>query len=127
MSRVVLDTSAILAGFFSEPGADVVQARGVEGVLSTVSYSETLAKLQDRGVPLADAEYFLAFLNLTEVPFDHGHAVRAASLRLVTRPLGFSFADRACLACAALQRLPVLTADRNWKEVDLGVEVVLIR
>ena len=65
---MVLDTSALLAAFFSEPGADVVRDRGAEGLLSTVSYSEALAKLHDRGAPLPDADRFLASLNLVEVP-----------------------------------------------------------
>jgi PIN domain nuclease of toxin-antitoxin system len=127
VTKAVLDTSAVLAGFFSEPGADAVLSRGDEGIISTVSYSEALAKLRDRGVPLLDAEYFLGSLNLTEAVFDHQHAVLAASLRERTRLKGLSFADRACLACASLQGCPVLTADRDWKDVDAGVEVILIR
>jgi PIN domain nuclease of toxin-antitoxin system len=126
-SRVVLDSSAVLAAFFREPGADVVRERGSEGLLSTVSSSEILAKLCDRNVPLDAGERFLSSLNLTEVPFDHEQAVVAASLRRESKALGLSFADRACLACAHCSKVPVLTADRSWTSVKVDVEVVLIR
>jgi PIN domain nuclease of toxin-antitoxin system len=38
-----------------------------------------------------------------------------------------SLADRACLALAERERLPVLTADRHWGSLDLGIDVRLIR
>jgi PIN domain nuclease of toxin-antitoxin system len=51
MSRVVLDTSALLALCFAENGAKRTQARGQDGLLSAVSYSETIAKSTDYGAP----------------------------------------------------------------------------
>ena len=101
--------------------------RGAEGVLSSVSYSEVLSKISDRGISCVDAAPYLQFLLLTEVPFDREQAVVAASLRAPTRALGLSFADRACLALAKSYRLAALTADRGWATADVGVEVILIR
>jgi PIN domain nuclease of toxin-antitoxin system len=48
-------------------------------------------------------------------------------MRQVSRRAGLSFGDRACLALALIHGLPVLTADRAWAKVDVGVEVRLIR
>ncbi|HYH68101.1 MAG TPA: type II toxin-antitoxin system VapC family toxin [Urbifossiella sp.] len=126
-SRAVLDTSAVLAVVFDEPGAEVVVEYGTSAILSAVSYSEILAKATDRGLPPDEVSRVLASLRYPVVPFDDEHAVVAASFRPSTRHLNCSFADRACLATGLLHRLPVVTADRDWATVDLGVEVVVFR
>lgn len=125
--RAVLDTSAVLAVLFAETGADAVIAFGPSAILSAVSYSECLAKASDRGLPPAEAARVLASLRYRIVPFDQDVAELAARFRQPTRHLNCSFADRACLATAAVCRLPVVTADRDWTAVDLGIEVILFR
>lgn len=127
MSKVVLDTSAVLALCFAEKGAKATITRGKDGILSAVSYSEAIAKSLDVGVPLETVNRSLAGLKLTIVPFDLDHAVAAASFRPATRKLNISFADRACLGTAALARLPVLTADRKWSKIKCDLEIILIR
>ncbi len=127
VSRVVLDTSAVLALCFAEPGAKNTISRGQNGILSAVSYSEAIAKSLDRGVPAEIVNRALAGLKLTIIPFDEAHAIAAASLRPATRTLNISFADRACLGTAMLAGLPVLTADRKWDHVNCDVEIILVR
>jgi PIN domain nuclease of toxin-antitoxin system len=61
------------------------------------------------------------------VPVEAAHAEHAAVLRERTRSKGLSLADRICFALAASRKVPVMTADRAWAEVDVGVEVRLIR
>lgn len=127
MSRAVLDTSAVLALCFAEAGAHFVLARGKRGVVSAVSYSEAMAKCVDLGMPLDVVQRALAGLYLEIIPFDQKHGLVAASFRAATRSLSFSFAERACLATAALANLPVLTAERKWKDVETGLEILLVR
>ena len=127
MSKVVLDASALLAMLFGEPGCEFVASRGNGAVLSSVSYSETLVKMIDRGIELNHAERILRRLSLYVAVFDSEAAAVAASLRFHTRPLGLSLADRACLALGLKTGFPVLTADRRWAEVPAQVTVELIR
>jgi ribonuclease VapC len=61
------------------------------------------------------------------VDFDPRHAALCADLLPRTRSLGLSLGDRACLALAAAEGCPAMTADTAWKDLDVGVEVVLIR
>ena len=59
--------------------------------------------------------------------FDRVRSEAAALLRPTTRFAGISLADRACLALAQELNLPVLTADRAWISLGIGVEIRLIR
>jgi PIN domain nuclease of toxin-antitoxin system len=45
----------------------------------------------------------------------------------LTRHAGLSLGDRACLALGEGLGYPVITADRVWASLDLGIEVVVIR
>jgi ribonuclease VapC len=127
VSRVVLDTSAVLALCFAEAGAKKTAARGRDGIMSAVSYSEAIAKSTDYGMPLETVNHALASLKLSIIPFDERHAVAAASFRPATRSFNVSFADRACLGTAVLAQLPVLTGDRKWQDIDCPIEIILIR
>ena len=68
-----------------------------------------------------------AELGLFVTPLDEPTATRVGALREATRPRGLSLGDRACIALAEKLGLPALTADHAWADLDLGVEVVLIR
>lgn len=131
MKACVLDASALLAWALREPGwmtVDEVLAAGqVECVLSAVNLCETVSKLIDRGLPESAVEPFVAALPAQVVPFDRALALAAARLRPATRRYGLALGDRACLALAAARRAPVLTADRVWSELDLDVEVRIVR
>jgi ribonuclease VapC len=127
VSRVVLDTSALLALCFDEKGAKATSSRGENGILSAVSYSEAIAKTLDLRIPLETVRAALAALKLSIIPFDEAHAIASASFRPMTRDLDISFADRACLGTASLANLPVLTADRQWKSIKCDLEIILIR
>jgi ribonuclease VapC len=41
--------------------------------------------------------------------------------------LGLSLGDRACLSLAIQQKLSVLTADRVWAGLQLGLNIQMIR
>jgi ribonuclease VapC len=60
-------------------------------------------------------------------PFDADQAVEVGGLEPALRGRGISLGDRACLMLARARGLPVLTGDRKWAELDLGVEVRLFR
>jgi ribonuclease VapC len=64
---------------------------------------------------------------MTSVPFDDDLAFAAAALRPETRAAGLPLGDRACLALARRRNRAVLTADRAWARVSVGVDVRLIR
>ena len=126
-AEFVLDSSAILALLNDEAGADVVAEILPSSVVSTVNLAEVIASLVNKGVSGADAEAALLTLDCKSEPFRREEALLAGRLRESTRQAGLSLGDRACLALALSLGLPVLTADRAWRNLPLEVEVRLIR
>ncbi len=110
-----------------ELGADTVADYAGSGAISAVNLSEVLAKLVERGANPVQAQSMLSGAALEVIPFDEQQAAQAGFLRRDTRALGLSLGDRACLALAQHLGLPVLTADRAWLRLDIGIEVVLAR
>ena len=129
MSEPVLDASAILAFLQDEPGAEVVAASLATGScpVCAVNLSEAAAKLVDAGLTRAEVSEVLGDLDLEIVPFGEALALECAWLREPTRGAGLSLGDRACLALAKQLSRPVLTTDRAWTSLSVGVTAKLIR
>jgi PIN domain nuclease of toxin-antitoxin system len=111
-----------------EPGAEQTAAAIRRGAaMSTVNISEVVAKLLESDLAPNIVRTMLDELKIESIPFDNELAHRAGQLRRPTRELGLSFADRACLATAQVRDIPVLTADKAWADLVIGVKVQLIR
>ena len=122
----VLDSSAILALLLSEPGAEIV-GRAVPGaVVSSLNAAEVLRVLMRRGATRGYAEQILAGLRLRIAAFGDEDAGEAAEIGNLSPHL--SLGDCACLALARRESADqVLTADRAWAGIKLGVNVRVIR
>ena len=129
VNKWVLDASALLALINAEPGAERVLRALLESecVLVSVNLTEVLTRLIDRGASAQEAADRIQTTGLTVVAFDQTLAVAAAKLRTATRSKGLSLGDRACLALAQQLGSTALTADRAWSELDLGIEIEVIR
>lgn len=124
----VLDASAILALIHREPGAEVV-AGALDGArLSAVNLAEVVGKLVDRDVDVRRVRDLLVRTGVTVEPFTADDAELAGALRTIEGGRALSLGDRCCIALAARCEPPnVLTADREWADLELPVEVDLIR
>ena len=127
MDEVVLDSSAILAIINEEQGAEVVLPVLDHAIINTVTLAEVVTKLADLGMSDNAVQNTLTELGIRVVAFDEDQAYRAGMLRPITRRLGLSLGDRACLALAQSAALPVLTADRIWAQVPTDIDIQLIR
>lgn len=132
-SSVVMDASALLAYLHDEAGADVVTEALVHGAaISAANWAEVLSKIAEEGEDpeeLADHLQAQGFLgeSIEVIPLTDADARLIARLRPATRVYGLSLGDRACIALGLRLGLPVLTADRTWAVLDLGVTVQAIR
>jgi ribonuclease VapC len=124
---IVADASAILAALKNEPFSNVDPRLLVGATVSAVNVCEVLSKLHDDGLNEEQAQAAVAVMDLRVVPFDGLQARTAARLRSMTRHAGLSFGDRACLALADRLGYPVVTADRVWASLEVGIEIIMIR
>lgn len=124
---VVLDASALLALFYREAGGDEVASRLPGAIVGAVNIAEVVGKLADGGLAEEEVRLAIDALHLDVVSMDETVAWECGLLRPRTRAAGLSLGDRACLALAKVRGLPVLTADRAWLGIDVGVAVLLIR
>ena len=128
MSRTVLDSSAVLASFYGEAGADAIDDILRESLISAVNAAEVISKLVERGMPADMARSTLIDTGIEIVPFDLDQAEVAGALRAKTKAQGLSLGDRACLALAKQVDGQAVTADRAWTNIEnLGVDVILFR
>ena len=121
-----MDSSAVLAFLFGEPGADVVKAALPGAILSAINLAEVISKLCDLGMSSEHAWAAVRETGVRIVDTDIAQACKIGALRPATRSLGLSLGDRACLALARLRDLPALTADVAWSQLP-GFDVILIR
>lgn len=129
----VFDASALLAWIQAEPGQERVSSAVLAGAaVSAANWAEALSKTVDRG---RDVDELLRDLTAKGVlgallrvhPLTEAAALDVARLRPLTRAAGLSLGDRACLALARSLEVPVLTADRTWTKLHVGVKIESIR
>lgn len=127
MNRIVLDSSALIALLKPEPGSGVVASHLTGATLSAVNLAEVVTWMRQRGDSLEAIHWTLDMLNLETLDFDGDLAIGTGVLVDETKKYGLSLGDRACLASAAREGIPVLTAERSWANLNLGVAIQLIR
>jgi PIN domain nuclease of toxin-antitoxin system len=128
MSQYILDASALLALLNDEKGGEQVEeAIALGAAISTVNVAEVVSKLSNDGIPETTISQMLGLPGLEIVDFNRLLAHQTGMLRPLTKQMGLSLGDRACLALARMCNLPVLTTDRVWKDLSLDIIVRVIR
>ena len=129
MTELVLDASALIAMLRKESGGEAVAEVLAGARMSVVNFAEVVSHFTHAGVPQGELREMFATIRLSLVDADAELAWSAGRLRRTTAEAGLSLGDRFCLALGARDRLPVWTADRQWRTIadKLDVEIVLIR
>lgn len=121
----VLDTSAVLAVVFDEPGAEAAGRHIDGGSISVVNAAEVLGVLMRKRASKADVDpASLDDLDLSWCEPDAAQARRAAELSGVK---DLSLGDRFCIALAEARGELLITADQDWRKVPIRVPVEYIR
>lgn len=110
-----------------ESGADRVTTSLSGAIISTVNQAEVQTKLVAAGLDEKLAWWHVAEAGCEAVPFDEEQARIAGGLVRLTRPLGLSLGDRACLALALQRQATIYTTDRAWKSLPISIQIEVIR
>ena len=125
--RLALDTSALITMIQNAPGGSLVGARLRGSVVSTISWAELTEHMQEQGLEVAGFRRSVETLGLEIQPFTAADADRAVELWRPPPAHQLSLSDRACLALADRLKIPVLTADETWRDLELGIEIRMLR
>ena len=133
MKPLVLDTSALLALLFDEPGAEAVEAlmhRATEReqpmLMSAVNWAEACYRVATKrgAAALAQARAFATTTPLVIVPADRELAEAAAVYRAADV---LALADAFCAALAKLRSAELVTADRDFKTVEKEIKITWLK
>ena len=127
MSDCVLDASAILVLLNREPGSSKVETLLPGAFASSVNLAEVAGKLTESGMSALEIRSAIGALGLTIVDFDANMAYETGGLRSLTRNSGLSLGDRACLATGKALGKVVVTADRGWANLSVGIKIRCVR
>lgn len=119
MTSIVLDASAALAFVKGETGGEAVLPFVGDAAISAVNLQEVIKELIRDGLEIEIVREIVDGLRLEVHNHDAVAAYAAAGLHTQTRKYGRGLGDRTCIALGLSLGLPVLTADREWRRVEV--------
>ena len=124
----VLDSTAVVALLYSEPGHQHVKDLLSRSAISSVNLAEIINKIAERGASLEALRESLARLELRVEDWSEDLAYRSAEFTRFNKSHGLSLGDRACLTLAKQLHATAVTSDRTWRRLpSLGVRIMAFR
>jgi PIN domain nuclease of toxin-antitoxin system len=123
-----MDSTALIAVVYQEPGYERVVEILDKSAISAVNLAEIINKLVLRGSPAEAVRHALLKLELTVEDWTDDLAYRSAEFTPFTKSHGLSLGGRACLTLAKHLHATAVTSDRTWRRTpSLGVPIMIFR
>jgi len=127
-TEYVLDSTAVIAVVYQEPGHERVEEILNKSIISAVNLAEIINKLVLRGSPAEAVRGALLKLELRVQDWTEDMALRSAEFTQFNKSHGLSLGDRACLTLAKQLHATAVTSDRAWRRIPaLGVRIMIFR
>lgn len=128
MSKIVFDASALIALFAKEKGYELIKSHMKDAVISSVNIAEVYKYcIEVQNLTKDETQTLIKLADIKIIDFDDEQALITAEIVNKTKQYGLSLADRACIALAIIKNTSIVTCDRIWQKVDIGVEFIMAR
>ena len=123
----VLDSAAVIALLYLEPGYESVAEVLDKSAISSVNLAEIFNKLVQKA-SAEEVRELLRPLELQVEDWTEDMAYRSVEFSSFSKSHGLSLGDRACLTLAKQLRATAVTSDRTWRRLpSLGVRIMIFR
>jgi PIN domain nuclease of toxin-antitoxin system len=128
MSKIVFDSSAIIALFAKEKGYEFIKKHMKDAIISSVNIAEVYKYcIEVQNLTEDETKDLIKLLDIKIIDFSNEQALITATLVSKTKKYGLSLGDRACIALAMLGKHSIITCDSIWQKVDVGIEFIMAR
>lgn len=127
-NKIVFDSSVLIMLFTKETGYEIVKQHIKHAIISSVNIAEVYKYcIEVQNLTEEDCINLIKLSGIKIIEFCEEQALITAKIIKKTKQYGLSLGDRACIALAMLKNCPVLTCDKIWGKVDVGIEFVMAR
>lgn len=123
----IIDSSALLAVIYNETGMDKAKEYFDNSYMSVINAAECLIVLTRNGMPENVAQNLLESIISKFLPCEYHDAELIAKVKNANSTLGLSLADCTCISLGNKLGLQIITADKEWTQVESKSKIICIR
>ena len=127
-NKIVFDSSGLIVLFAKELGYESIRHYMKSAIISSVNIAEVYKYcIEAQNLIEDDCRDLIKLSGIKIIDFCEEQALITAKIIKQTKQYGLSLGDRSCIALAMFKDYPVLTCDKIWQKVDLGIEFIMAR
>ena len=126
--KVIFDSSAFITTITKEKGWIEAKQYFSSGVMSTVNLLEVYKYcIGKQDMTLEESKALVKICGIDIYDFTAEQSLLASNILASNMKLGISLADSCCLALGMVTGFPIITCDKIWQKLDLGLTIIFPR